>query len=105
MSDGTNRRPLKHQPRTRSFRFSDNSKPQSRAPKDDRTINRKGRQIEIVRPKWNGAGPLVFRPLPMLCAEDPELFDPTRLTTDEYDFSDFMRGLPAVKYVGIDQKY
>lgn len=99
------RRPLKHRARERNFRFSDYSKPQSKAPKDDRTLNRKGPQVEIVRPKWNGAAPMTFRPLPMFCAENPELFDPTRLTTDEYDFSDFMRSIPAVKYVGIDQKF
>jgi hypothetical protein len=100
------RRPLgKHRARERNFRFSDYSKPQSKAPKDDRTLNRKGPQVEIVRPKWNGAAPMTFRPLPMLCAEDPSRFDPTRLTTDEYDFSDFMRSIPSVKYVGIDQKF
>lgn len=104
MTENT-RRPLKHRPRERSFRFADYSKPMSKAPKDDRTLNRKGPQVEIVRPKWNGTAPMTFRPLPMTCAEDPELFDPTRLTTDEYDFSDFWRGLPAVKYVGIDQKF
>src|SRR5690242_7165587 len=98
------RRPLRHKPRERSFRFSDFSKPMSKTPKDDYTISKRGPQVEIVRPKWNGAAPMTFRPLPMTCAEDPSLFDPTRLSTDDYDFSDFWRGLPAVKYVGIDQK-
>jgi hypothetical protein len=104
MSEGSHR-PLRHRPRERNFRFSDYSKPQSKAPKDDRTLNRKGPQVEVVRPKWDGTGPMTFRPLPMICAEDPTQFDPTRLTTDEYDFSDFWRGLPGVKYVGIDQKF
>lgn len=99
------RRPLKNRPRERNFRFADYSKPQSKAPKDDKTINRKGPQVELVRPKWNGVAPMTFRPLPMCCAEDPSRFDKTRLTTDDYDFSDFWRGLPAVKYVGIDQKF
>jgi hypothetical protein len=101
----SNRRPLKHRARERSFRFADYSKPQSKGPKDDRTLNRRGPQVEIVRPKWTGAAPLTFRPLPMFCAEDPSRFDPTHLTTDDYDFSDFMRGIPSVKYVGIDQKF
>lgn len=101
----SNRRPLKHRARERNFRFADYSKPQSKGPKDDRTLNKRGPQVEIIRGKWNGAAPLTFRPLPMFCAEDPSRFDPTRLTTDEYDFSDFMRGIPSVKYVGIDQKF
>lgn len=99
------RRPLRGKPRERNFRFSEYSKPQSKTPKDDRTLSRKGPQVEIVRPKWHGSAPMTFRPLPMTCAEDPSLFDPTRLSTDEFDFSDFWRGLPAVKYVGIDQKF
>lgn len=99
------RRPLKHRPRERNFRFADYSKPQSKVPKDDRTLSRKGPQVEIVRPKWNGVAPMTFRPLPMTCAENPNVFEATRLSTEDYDFSDFIRGLPAVKYVGIDQKY
>jgi len=42
----------------------------------------------------------------MFCAEDPNGgFDPTRLSLNAYDFSDFMRGYPAAKYVGIETKF
>lgn len=93
-------------PRTRTFRYSENSKPASRIPKDDKTINRHGPQVEILRPRWNSTTPTTARLFPMFCAEDPNgPFDPTRLTCNAYDFSDWCRGLPAAKYVGIDQKY
>jgi hypothetical protein len=48
---------------------------------------------------------MTLRILPAICAETGDGFDRTRLTTDDYDFSDFMRSLPSVKYVGIDQKF
>ena len=92
-------------PRARSFRYAESSKPLSRVPRDDRTLKRSGPQVEIVRPAWNGSTGTTFRPLPMFCAEDPESLDPTRLSTDDYDFGDWTRGLPAAKYVGIDQKF
>lgn len=93
-------------PRTRTFRYSEDSRPSNRVPKDDRTLNPSGPQVEVVRPKWNGKGPLTFRPLPMFCAEDPNgAFEPTRLSTNPYDFSDFYRGYPAAKYVGIESKF
>lgn len=95
-----------HQPRARSFRYSESSKPMSRAPKDDYTLNRRGPQVEILRPKWNGATPTTIRPFPMFCPEDPNgPFEATRLSCDEFDFSDWTRGLPAAKYVGVDQKF
>jgi hypothetical protein len=93
-------------PRARTFRYSENSKPASRAPKDDRTLNRKGPQVELLRPKWTGATPTTVRLLPMFNPENPNGdFDPTRMTCDEFEFSDWSRGLPAAKYVGIDQKF
>lgn len=92
-------------PRTRTFRYAEDSRPSNRVPKDDRTLNPGGAQIELVRPKWNGNGPLTFRPFPMFCAEDPDSFDPTRLSLNQYDFSDFWRGYPAAKYVGIETKF
>lgn len=106
MADSPRRSVRPQKARARTFRYSDDSRPGNKVPRDDRTLKPNGPQVEIVRPKWTGAGPTTFRPFPMFCAEDPNgPFDPTRLSLDPFDFSDFWRGLPAAKYVGIEHKF
>ena len=91
-------------PRARRYRYNETSSPAGRMPSDDRTIKRSV-QVELLRPAWNGTLPTTVRPFPMFCAEDPTRFDPTRLSTDAYDLSDWIRSMPAAKYIGVDQKF
>ena len=93
-------------PRKRGFRFSDTQKRVSRIPQGERSINRDGPSLDIIRPSWKGGDPTTVRILPNFNPEEPNgPLDQTRLTTDSRDFSDWCRAVPAARYIGIDDKY
>lgn len=87
------------QPRTRGYRFRDHGRPQSRLSDDNLTIRLDGPQVEVVKPSFD-KGSTVFRPFPMLCAEDPSKCDPPRYSADELDFTDWLRDYPVASFVG-----
>lgn len=92
----------------RAFNFMENSRPQGRVPRGDKTLKPGAPEVEIVRPAWNGKSGTTFRIAPCfdLSIEDDNVFAHGRILTQDFGFgiSDWARGYPAVKYVGLDQK-
>lgn len=86
-------------PRQRGYRFRDHGRPASRVSDDNLTIRLDGPQVEVVRPSFK-KGATVFRPFPMLCAEDPSKCDPPRYSSNELDFTDWLRDYEVASYVG-----
>ena len=91
---------------TEDFDFGANSRPSSRVPKDDRTIKQDAPSLELVRPSWNGKSGTVIRPLPCFDIQitDDDVFMSSRRSAKRDHMSDWIRGYPAVKYIGIDTK-
>ena len=58
-------------PRKRGFRFSDTQKRVSRIPQGERSINRDGPSLDIIRPSWKGGDPTTVRILPNFNPEEP----------------------------------
>ena len=51
---------------------------------------------DVARPAWKGTYPMTVRIFPNFNYDDPSVFDPTRLDTEELSaFSDFGRSVPA----------
>ena len=91
---------------TEDFDFAANSTQTSRVPKDDRTIKKDAPSLELVRPSWNGKSGTVIRPVPCFDVqiEDDDVFMHSRRSARRNHLSDWIRGYPSVKYIGIDTK-
>lgn len=89
------------------FSFADNSMPSNRVPKGDMTIKKDAPKLDMVRPAWNGKTGTTIRPLPCFDVHNTEedVLLPARRSAKEDDMSDWIRGYPAAKYVGLEDKF
>ena len=72
-------------------------------PNDDLCFS-KDAQLTVVRPRWKGDFPLVFKALPAIDPDDLHTLLAARKSSEDNDYTDWMRSLPGLKYVGIDRQ-
>ena len=107
------RSPKAGAPRERTWQHKTTTQFDARGPRDDRTLRRVSvpgepevQPCDLIRPRWTGEYPMTCRILPNFNYENPEEFDPTRLDVSvESAFSDWVRIVPAAKYIGLDQSF
>lgn len=94
-------------PRKRTWNHKTTSQKMGNAPRDDRTLVPNPEQpYDVVRPKWGKTYPMVCRIFPNFNYDDPSMFDPTRLNTEDANaFSDWVRCVPTARWVGLDQNF
>lgn len=96
------RRAVKRRPRTRDDYTNEAfGQGDSFLPKGDLTINPKAGRIQLIRPRFSEAGFLLFRPWASLLPEDPDQFEPGRLSTAPNDFGGWYRRVECALYVGL----
>ena len=97
--NGSSKKPGKFEPRRRRFDYARDAVGAAGgyAPDDDHTI-KPGIGADLTRNRYKSL--LTFRPFPMLCAENPAIFDPYRLSDGATGFGDWTRRVPAVREIG-----
>ena len=87
-------------PRVRTaYRMKQHGRPSSNVSDDNLTIRLDGPAVDVLKPSFTG-GPTVFRPFPALNADDPSKVDPIRYSSEELDFTDWIRSYEVAAYVG-----
>ena len=92
--------------RSTNYSFATHGQTSKGVPMGDRTI-RAGSNCDLVRPAFENADALIFRPFPSLtdtkqARPTQEKFEPFKTDADAAAFSDFMRTYPAAKGVGLE---
>lgn len=73
-------------------------------PTDDFCFAKDAPPLRVIRPKWKGDLPTTFRAYPALNPEDLCTFLASRGSSADNDLTDWLRGVPGIKYVGIDRQ-
>lgn len=93
--------------RQRKFRYGEDNQPKGIAAGNKIFQKVGSTKLELIRPTWGkeAKGPLTFRPLPAFNPDEPEgPFDDTRLSTDPFDYSEFMISVPCAVFAGTTKK-
>ena len=64
-------------------------------------VREEASKLKIVRPGWNAKLPLVFKPTPAVDPQTGDDFLPGRKSADDNAFTDWLRVVPGIKYVGL----